>query len=104
MARVPAASAIEVEDRDEVLMRVGEGGNDKAADERGGQNAGEDAGPAERGAEGKFAAPAFTGRRAPWLWPDPLRRWPRRLIRPVADDQQEEEQDTVERLFEVAGR
>ncbi len=83
-------------------MRVAEGGNDEAADERGGQNAGEDAGPAERSAEGKFPAPAG---------PDDEGRGFARVHaalaeaahRPVANDQQKEEQDTVERFFEVAG-
>jgi len=61
----------EIEKRDEVLMRIGEGSDNEAADERGGQDTGEYASPAKRGAEGEFSAPAGTRDESGWLGPIP---------------------------------
>jgi len=91
----------EIEKRDEVLMRIGEGSDNEAADERGGRTQASTPAQPKRGAEGEFSAPAGTRDESGGLarfhaaLADPAHR-------PVADDQQKEEQDAVKRLFEIA--
>jgi hypothetical protein len=91
----------QVQSGDEILMRVGERRDDESADERGRQHAGDYARPTQRGAEGKFPSPG--GAR------DERRGFGRvhaalaqAAHYPVADDQQKQQQDAVERLFQIA--